>query len=135
MFFRYYNAHPYNRLVDDCVKRSITLTTGISYNEVKKGLNEHKKVTDVKLFNNNPNPRSYMENVLGFPRVVVQKKADGTHDTIEDFAKSHPNGLLYRLCNSGIVRLVGFVPLSCYWCNFRTVDCRFGRFCSFSYVV
>lgn len=37
MSFRYYNAHPYNRLVDDCVKRSITLTTGISYKDVKKG--------------------------------------------------------------------------------------------------
>lgn len=92
MSFRYYNTHPYNRLVDDCVKRSIALTTGISYKDVKKGLNEHKKVTGVKLFNNHPNPRSYMENILGFPQVVVQKKADGTRDTIEDFAKSHPKG-------------------------------------------
>ena len=92
MSFRYYNAHPYNRLVDDCVKRSIALTTGISYKDVQKGLNEHKKVTGVKLFNNNPNPRSYMENVLGFLRVIDKKKADGTRDTVEDFAKSHLKG-------------------------------------------
>jgi cell fate regulator YaaT (PSP1 superfamily) len=33
-----------------------------------------------------------MENVLGFPRVIAQKKADGTCDTVEKFAKAHPKG-------------------------------------------
>ena len=79
-------------MVDDCVKRSVALATGIPYREVEKGLNGHKKVTGVKRFNDHPNPRGYMERVLGFPRVIVQKKADGTRDTVEDFAKAHPKG-------------------------------------------
>ena len=92
MPFRYYNAHPYNRLVDDCVKRSIALTTGISYKDVKKGLNEHKKITGAKAFNEKGNPGSYMENALGFPRTIAQKRSDGTRETVEEFARSHPKG-------------------------------------------
>ena len=92
MPFRYYNAHPYNRLVDDCVKRSIALTTGISYKDVKKGLNEHKKITGAKAFNEKGNPESYMENALGFPRTIAQKRSDGTRETVEEFARSHTKG-------------------------------------------
>ena len=110
MSFRYYNAHPYNRLVDDCVKRSVTLTTGISYKEVKKGLNEHKKITGAKAFNEKGNPRSYIENVLGFPRVIAPKNTDGTRDTVEEFAKAHPKGRYvvsvsghWTACINGIV--------------------------------
>ena len=33
-----------------------------------------------------------MENVLGFPRVLVSKKADGTRECVEEFAKAHPRG-------------------------------------------
>ena len=92
MAFRYYNVHPRQLSVDDCVKRSIALTTGIPYLDVQKGLNKHKKITGVKRFYNNPNPRSFMENVLGFPRVLVPKKADGTRECVEEFAKAHPRG-------------------------------------------
>ena len=90
--FKYYNAHPRRLSVDDCVKRSITLATGIPYIEVQKGLNDHKKITRVKRFYHPPNPRSYMEKVLGFERVVVAPKADGTCVTVEEFAKLHPLG-------------------------------------------
>ena len=92
MAFRYYNAHPRRLSVDDCVKRSIALTTGIPYRDVQKGLNEHKKITGVNRFYNNPNPRSFMENVLGFGRVLAPKKADGTRESVEAFAKAHPRG-------------------------------------------
>ena len=90
--FKYYNAHPRKLSVDDCVKRSIALTTGIPYVEVQKGLNAHKKITGAKRFFDKPNPRSYMENVLGFERVAVAKNADGTRVTVEEFAKLHPYG-------------------------------------------
>ena len=91
MAFRYYNAHPRRLAVDDCVKRSISLTTGIPYTEVQKGLNDHKKVTGAKIFYDNPNPESYMEKVLGFRRVSV-KGASVDRITVKEFAKSHPHG-------------------------------------------
>ena len=110
MTFRYYNAHPRKLSVDDCVKRSIALTTGIPYLEVQKGLNAHKKITGVERFYHNPNPESYMEKVLGFPRIVVPKKADGTRVTVEEFSKSHSCGRFvvsisghWTACIDGIV--------------------------------
>lgn len=90
--FKYYNAHPRKLSVDDCVKRSITLATGIPYIEVQKGLNDHKKITGVKKFYDYPNPESYMKKVLGFERIAVAKNADGTRVTVEEFAKLHPCG-------------------------------------------
>ena len=92
MPFQYYNAHPRKLSVDDCVKRSITLTTGISYLEVQKGLNAHKKITGVKTFYNYPNPENYMENVLGFPCVTAIKNKNSQLITVEEFAKLHPCG-------------------------------------------
>ena len=34
--FQYYNAHPYQLEVDDCVKRAITVTTGMDYMDVQR---------------------------------------------------------------------------------------------------
>ena len=108
--FKYYNAHPRKISVDDCVKRSITLATGIPYIEVQKGLNDHKKITGVKKFYDYPNPESYMKKVLGFERIAVAKNADGTRVTVEKFAKLHPRGRFvisisghWTTCIDGIV--------------------------------
>ena len=87
--FKYYNAHPRKLSVDDCTKRSISLTTGISSREVARDMNEHKKITGVKVFYENPNPRSYMERVLGFTRVTLPKSE---RVTVGSFAKEHPLG-------------------------------------------
>ena len=92
MSFRYYNAHPRKLSVSDCVKRSIALTTGIPYLDVQRGLNEHKKITGAKIFYDNPNPDSFVKNVLGFSRVYVNKNADGTRISLADFAKIHAKG-------------------------------------------
>ena len=108
--FKYYNAHPRKLSVDDCVKRSIALATGIPYLEVQKGLNDHKKITGVKKFYSTPNPESYMKKVLGFDRIEVSKNADGTRVTVEEFAKLHPCGRFvisisghWTACVDGIV--------------------------------
>ena len=98
--FRYYNAHPYKRSVEDCVKRSIALTTGIPYRDVQHGLNAHKKITGAKRFNQNGNPRSFVEKVLGFPCVASPKRTDGKRESVADFAQSHPTGR-YILSVSG----------------------------------
>lgn len=100
MPFRYYNAHPRKLSTDDCTKRSICLTTGIPYAEVQRGMNAHKRITGVKRFYNAPNPKSYMEKVLGFVRVSVPERADGTRPSAEDFALTHPVGR-YVLSMSG----------------------------------
>ena len=115
--FRYYNAHPRKLSVDDCVKRSIALTTGIPYSGVQKGLNSHKKITGAKFFYQNGNPRSYVENVLGFPRVAVRKEADGSRMTLKSFAESHPKGRY-------IVSLLGHWTSCIDGIIYDTWDCR-----------
>ena len=87
-----YNAHPYLLDVEDCVKRAITLTTGMKYTLVSRRLNDHKRVTGVAEFNKQPNPDSYVENILGFPKVSVRNGADGGLATFGEFAREHPTG-------------------------------------------
>lgn len=98
--YRFYNRHPAHRFVDDCTKRSISLTCGMPYLEVQKGLNAHKRITGVKVFYNTPNPHSYVENVLGFPRVKLPRRGEGSRMTVGEFAKAHPTGR-YILSISG----------------------------------
>ena len=92
MSFRYYNAHPRKLSVDDCVKRSLALTTGISYRDIQSGLNSHKKVTGAKIFYEKGNPRSYVENILGFKRIDIKKELGGMSLTVAQFAIRHPKG-------------------------------------------
>ena len=117
MTYRFYNAHPYKLSVDDCVKRSIALTTGIDYPKVQKGLNEHKKITGAKLFYDHPNPRSYMENVLGFKQISVSPKADGTRPTVGEFAAAHP-------CGRYVLSLSGHWTACIDGIVYDTWDCR-----------
>ena len=90
--FQYYNAHPYQYEVEDCTKRAIAVTTGMDYMDVQRGLNQHKKITGAKQFNSSGNPQSYVENVLGFPRIVISKKSDGTRITANEFCELFPKG-------------------------------------------
>ncbi len=90
--FVYHNAHPKNLFVDDCVKRAISVTTGIDYMDVQRGLNAHKRVTGAKKFYSKGNPRSYVENVLGFKRVVLPKRGDGSRMTANEFCREHLKG-------------------------------------------
>ena len=93
----YYNIHPRHLAVDDCVKRAVALATGMPYMLVQRGLNEHKRVTGVKRFYDFPNPRSYMENVLGIPNVRMPR---GSSVTVGEFARKNPKGR-YVLSVSG----------------------------------
>ena len=100
MPYRFYNIHPRHLFVDDCTKRSIALTTGLDYKLVAKGLNEHKRVTGVKTYYDPPNPYSYVESVLSFPRVKMTRRAGATPMIAEAFALRHPVGR-YILSLSG----------------------------------
>ncbi len=90
--FQYYNAHPYGLEVEDCVKRAITVTTRLDYREVQQGLNQHKRITGAKRFFTDGNPDSYVRNVLGFPRIPLPKRDDGSRMTAEEFCAAYPKG-------------------------------------------
>ena len=126
--FRYYNAHPRHLSVSDCVKRSLTLTTGIPYAVIAKGLNDHKKVTGARLFYQSGNPDSYAKNVLGLRRIKILASEDGSRMTAEEFAEHHPigrfvlslsghwtaciNGILYDTWDCGGERVLSYYEVT-----------------------
>ena len=87
-------------MVRDCVKRAITLTTGMDYNEVSRELNRFKKITGAKNFNSDRNCDKYVEQVLNakkisFPAIKGVPRMNG-----ERFCKEFPIG-------SYILRMAG----------------------------
>lgn len=90
--YQFYNAHPKGLTVGDCVKRAITLASGMNYMDVQRELNRHKKITGAKAFNSDYNPHHYVETVLkakklSFPAVKGQRRMNG-----ERFCKAYPKG-------------------------------------------
>ena len=90
--FVYYNAHPKNLSVDDCVKRAISKAANMDYMEVQRALNRYKKITGASSFNANYNPHKYVENVLhakklSFPAVKGSPRMNGTR-----FCEAFPKG-------------------------------------------
>ena len=96
----YYNAHPKGLIVDDCVKRAITVTTRKKYMQVQKELGDYKKVTGAKRFYSDGNPSRYVEEVLGAKKMNFTSLAGLRRMTAEKFARSHPEGR-YILSMSG----------------------------------
>ncbi len=90
--YKYYNAHPRGLIVDDCVKRAITVTARMDYGEVSRELNRYKKVTGASSFNSDYNPHRYVERVLkaekiGFPMTKGSKRI-----TAEQFGELYSRG-------------------------------------------
>lgn len=90
--YQFYNAHPENKIVGDCVKRAISKAADMDYNEVKRQLNRYKKVTGAEKFNESKNCYAYVENILNgkkisFPAIKGQPRMNG-----ERFCQTHPKG-------------------------------------------
>ena len=83
--FHYHNQNPKNRITCDCVKRSISLATGIPYNDVVMGLALLQCQTGMdecekRLYG------KYLE-VKGWVKHPQPKKEDNTKYTGKDFCK------------------------------------------------
>lgn len=85
----FFNPHPKNEYRDDCVKRAIVKATNMSYQEVSNGLREHRKVTGVRCFNDNPNPESYATKVLGMKHIILE---ESNRMSTRDFCKKYNKG-------------------------------------------
>ena len=114
--YKYLNVHPKNLLVRDCVKRAITLTTGMDYMEVQRQLNRFKKITGAKAFNSDRNCDKYVEQVLKakkiiFPAIKGQPRMNG-----EMFCELFPKG-------SYILRMAGHWSACVDGVIYDTWDC------------
>lgn len=89
--YRFFNANPSQKIVKDCVKRSIALLTGKSYHDVSLELNRLKATTGATKFNDNANWETYVAR-LGWPRTSYKAVAGQLRMNGERFCLSHPRG-------------------------------------------
>lgn len=94
--YRYYNNNPYNRHIDDCTIRAISLLTDMSWNEVYEELsilaNRDGLMMDSVVF-----IEDYLDD--RYPRECHYSK------TIEEFAKEYPFGK-YAVTTSGHITAI-----------------------------
>ena len=115
--FKYYNANPSGSSVGDCVIRSISVTTGMDYAEVKCVLNKHKKLTGARSFNSGGNPNRYVEDILGAEKIVFKKKM-----TAEEFCKKYPNGSYILDMDEHWSSVVNGIVYDTWDCSSETVN-------------
>lgn len=109
--FHFHNQNPKNRITCDCVKRAISLATGIPYNEVVMGLALLQCQTgmdecEARLYG------KYLE-VKGWVKHPQPKKEDHTKYTGKDFCKflnkgDHGN----VIANIGGHHIVAILPVN-----------------------
>ena len=88
----YYNAHPKGFLLDDSVKRAISVTARIDYAEVGRILNCCEKVSGDELYYSERNPRAYVEQVLGAKKIDFTHRKGIMRMTAARFARTHRKG-------------------------------------------
>lgn len=98
--FSFFNPHPQNKRVRDCVKRAIVKASGKSYAEVSKELNRYKKISGAKTYNEWKNVDPYIENEMGGKRMafIVQKGQNRMNGG--EFCQRFPRGVfLLKMAN------------------------------------
>lgn len=89
--YKFYNPHPQNKRVGDCVKRSMTLALSLDYMEVQRLLNKVKREVGADKYNNNKVWREIVKRnnmqKLSFPAVAGESRMNG-----HKFAATHPKG-------------------------------------------
>lgn len=86
--FEFYNPHPQQKIVEDCVKRALTKASGKTYQEVTNELNRIKRDQGASKYNVNSVWKAYVEDVLhgkkmSFPAVKGQSRMNGARFCLE----------------------------------------------------
>jgi len=118
--YRYYNAHPQNKIVGDCVKRAICIAENKSYKQVSLELNRLKKITGAEKFNDNQNWKTYINNKgykkISFPAIKGQDRMNGF-----EFAKQYNNGTYILRLARHLTVCVNGVILDIWDCRHKCV--------------
>lgn len=131
--YRYYNAHPKGLIVADCVKRAITVTTGMDYMQVQRELNRYKQITGAKTYNSDYNPHRYVEKVLHAQKISFPFTKGCKRLTAERFCEQYPKGRYilvmaghWSVCVDGVI-LDTWDTSKCYIYNAWKIEKRGGN--------
>jgi hypothetical protein len=116
--YQFNNPHPDGKLVSDCVKRAITICSGLDYKTVQNLLNLYKRnVTKVQKYSENKNWLPYVEKVLGW------KKLNGYNNTkVGEFAKEHPKGTYLISVRKHLTSVVDGVIQDTWNCSYKAIN-------------
>ena len=91
--FEFYNAHPKGLFVGDCVKRAISKAANMDYKEVQKMLNDYKKISGAKKFNElHKNVEPILEKILNGKRMSFPAEKGKPRMNGERFCDCYPQG-------------------------------------------
>lgn len=107
--FQYFNAHPKNLRVGDCVKRALTFATGEDYMEIQRQLNKIKREVGAKNYSSNTVWNKFIQNKgwkeMSFQAVKGESRMNG-----EMFCKKFKTGTYIlrmahhlTVCKGGII--------------------------------
>lgn len=90
--FEFYNPHPQQKIVGDCVKRALTKASGLTYQEVSNELNRIKREIGASSYASNSVWQAYVDKNLkgikiSFPAEKGKPRMNG-----ERFCQEHPTG-------------------------------------------
>ena len=85
--FRYYNANPRGRNVNDCTIRAISLATGRTWDDTFEELSKFAQAQAIMV-----DDVAYIDEYLE-RRFIKVCDCEGMDITVEDFVKRHSNGI------------------------------------------
>jgi hypothetical protein len=115
--FLYYNAHPNNKNVGDCVKRAIALCSNMDYQTVQKELNRYKQITNAKKFNDTKNFQPYVEKVLKWERLNGYNNIK-----VGEFAKQYRTGTYLIKIRKHLTAVVDGVIYDTWNCSYKAIN-------------
>lgn len=115
--YEFYNPHPQEKLVGDCVKRALTKASGKTYQEVSNELNRIKREIGASAYNSNPVWKKYVNEYiktekLSFPAVKGEERMNGYK-----FCKYYPEGTY-------VLRMAGHLSCCVDGVIYDTWDCQ-----------
>ena len=90
--YKYYNAHPNGFLLDDSIKRAVSVTARIDYINVEVALNKCKKASGSELFYSEREPYAFVEHILGAKKISFAHRKGIMRMTAAKFSKAYPHG-------------------------------------------
>lgn len=91
--FEFYNPHPQQKIVGDCVKRAFTKATGRTYQEVSKDLNAIKRAQGASAYNVNTVWLEYANKTLGAKKISFPAQKGESRMTGVRFCEDYPKGV------------------------------------------
>lgn len=95
--FKYYNANPLGRKVNDCTVRAISLATNSDWDSTYDRLSEYAQTQAIM-----PSDVNYIDEFLESNYTKVYTKRDSNRITVEEFLDSNPYGIFLITMNGHI---------------------------------